>query len=403
MDLIVNADEFVLTYNLSTPSQTDLIINNQWLPVFLIPGDTLFMTMNLSDSNFLDNIKFEGKYASINEYKQKRRKKLKSNFEQKCAKLINSKLQIVELQNSIDSISAIEMNFLNDYTENNQLPEWYLTYERNQTLYNSTMAKITKLEPELYDKFLNDIEINNPDAIICPNYYGFLNTYFEKFIPEQIDIDERRKILGLKYLQAADSLLTEEVEEIYKCYIISSFIIDFGMYELASKVINEEKDKMMNVKYINYLEEYLKDRTTLTPGVTAPDFRLLDINNQYKTLGDYKGNVILLNFWFPGCTPCIQEIPYEQELVNDFEGKDFRLINICFFSTEENWYTDVNKFKMRGVHLLANENWQKRLIEEYKIGGYPHYTLIDKDGKIISNNPKRPSGGVSEDILKLLN
>ena len=101
--------------------------------------------------------------------------------------------------------------------------------------------------------------------------------------------------------------------------------------------------------------------------------------------------------------PCISEIPYERKLVDDLQNEKFRLINICLFSSEENWRKTIYKFEMKGEHLFANVNWQNKLVKEYKLSSYPHYTLIDKKGKIISNNPKRPSEGLKEEILKLLN
>lgn len=406
-ELIRNSNEYILTYNLSSPSETELIINNLILYLFLVPGDTLFMTLNISELNkSLDNIHFKGDYAIINEYKLQRLKKYGKYFEQKCAELFNANNDTKILQTSIDSVKAVELNFLNSFAKNVRLPEWYLTYETNQIIYNSAFIKIAYKEPELYSDFLNEIEINNSDAIICPNYYGFLNIHFENLFRKELlkmDIAERKREMGFRYLKAIDSLLTGEVKEIYRTYIIYSFIIDFGMYELASKIINEEKEQNNDSKYVKYLEGYLEDRMKLKAGIKAPQFYLKNIKDEFKSLSDFKESVLLLNFWFPGCKPCLQEIPFEKELVRNFKDKNFHLINICFFTSEENWQKAINKLGMEGINLFANENWQKKLIEGYKISAYPHYTLINKDGKVYSNNPKRPSEGVSEDILNLLN
>jgi thiol-disulfide isomerase/thioredoxin len=135
----------------------------------------------------------------------------------------------------------------------------------------------------------------------------------------------------------------------------------------------------------------------------APDFYLQNVDNEYNSLSDYKGKIVLLNFWFPGCKPCIKEIPYERELVKNFKDRDFLLINICFFTSKESWISAIQKYKMEGIHLYAVKNWQEKLINEYDIAGYPHYTLIDKKGNIFSNHSRHPSQGIAEDILVLLN
>ncbi len=400
-----DSSEVILTYNLSCPSSVELFINNLQLPLFLIPGDTLFIIADLTQSDLLSEIVFKGNLSSINEYKLQRTIKYGKSFEQKCAELFNANNDTNLLYAKIDSIKTEELNFLNSFIKNISLPEWYLTYETNQILYNAAYIKIAYKEPEQYKDLLNEIKINNANAIICPSYYGFLSIHFNNLLLSkeilQMSLAERKKDMGPRYLKATDSLLTGEVKEVYKTYIISSFIIDFGMYDVASNIIAEEKGKM-NEKYINYLEEYLIDRTTLKPGVSAPDFYLQDINNKLTTLNEYKGNIVLLNFWFPGCTPCINEIPYERKLVDEFENSNFKLINICLFSSEENWRKTIEKFEMKGEHLFANENWQKILIEKYKLVSYPSYILIDETGTIISSSPKRPSEGIGEEIAKLL-
>ena len=400
-----DSSEVILTYNLSCPSSVELFINIIKLPLFLVPGDTLFIIADLSQADLLSKIVFKGNLSLINEYKFQRMKIYGKNFEQKCAELFNANNDINILHAKIDSIKAEELNFLNNFAQSTSLPEWYLTYETNQILYNSACIKISYKEPEKYIDLLNEIKINNAHAIISPSYYGFLNIHFNNLLLSkeilQMNLAERKKEMGPRYLKATDSLLSGEIKDVYKTYVISSLIIDFGMYDVASNIIAEEKDKM-NEKYIKYLEEYLSDRITLKPGVLAPDFYLQDINNNFTTLNDYKGNIVLLNFWFPGCKPCINEIPYERKLVDEFENKKFKLINICFFSSEENWRKTIEKFEMKGEHLFANENWQKILVEKYKLGSYPSYILIDETGKIISSSPKRPSEGIGEEITKLL-
>ena len=343
--------------------------------------------------------------------------KFKKSFEDKCAELSRSNLSVMDLQNAIDSVEAVELDFLNNYLEENSLPNWYINYERDQIIYRAAFDKVVKINswkwanieekiPNNYYDFINDIKINNEDALISQYYYAFLWTYFNKFLPNDIykmNVSERRKIIGSEYLKICDSLLTGEIKEVFNTFIVSHSIIDQGMYELAEGVIEKQKFGKQNLKYVDYLERYLKDKSTLKIGTKAPAFYLTDTKNESKSLSDFKGSVLLLNFWFPGCTPCVIEVPFEQKLVNDFKNKNFYLINICFYSSKENWLNAIDKLRMSGINLFANTNWQKKLIEDYKISSHPHYTLIDRNGNIFSNNPKRPSEGVSEDIIQLLN
>jgi thiol-disulfide isomerase/thioredoxin len=414
-----NTDDLILSFKISSPTEASLIIDEYlWLPVFLVPDDTLYMSLDLSDSSkIVENIRFDGKYASINEYRIRRFENFRESFEDKCAELGRNDLSVMELQNAIDSVETIELSFLNNYIEENSLPKWFIEYERNQINYRAAFDKTYKIinwkwnntEKEVpinYYGFIKNIKINNEDALISPYYYYFLWQYFSRFLPNEIykmDVSERRKIVRLKLFEISDSLLTGEVKDVFRTLITSQLIIDQGMYSLAEDKIIEQKSRTNNLKYVNYLENYLKDKLTLKSGVNAPEFYLQEISSEFKSLNDYKGNMVLLNFWFPGCMPCISEIPFERKLVDDLQNEKFILINICLFSSEENWRKTIYKFEMKGEHLFANVSWQNKLVKEYKLSSYPHYTLIDKKGKVISNNPKRPSEGIKEEILKLLN
>ncbi len=414
-----NTDDLILSFKISSPTEASLIIDEYlWLPVFLVPDDTLYMSFDLSDSSkIIQSISFKGKYASINNYKIKRYKKFKESFEDKCAALSRSNLSVMELQNAIDSVENIELHFLNNYLEKNTLPNWFINYERNQIIYRAAFDKAVKINswkwanieekiPNNYYDFINDIKINNEDALISQYYYYFIWTYFNRFLPNDIykmEVNERRKIIGAKYLEISDSLLTGEIKDVFNAFIISHYIIDKGMYELADGIIKKQKLGKNDLKYATYLERCLNDKSTLKTGAKAPAFYLIDTKNESKSLSDFSGSVLLLNFWFPGCAPCKQEIPFEQKLVNDFKNKRFYLINICFYSSELNWINAIDNLGMDGINLFANENWQKKLIEDYKISGFPHYALVDKNGNIFSNHSKRPSEGLKEDITKLIN
>lgn len=413
-----NNGEYVLNFNISAPSDVYLKVNEDLqIPLFLIPGDTLYMTLDLSDSsNILKRIKFEGKSASINEYKAMRREKFGVRYLEKCARIVRANLPVMDMQDSLDFISMEEIDFLNEYSNNNTIPKWYLDFASNQIIYTTAdykcyyliSRKWQKIEEEMpnnYLKFLDEIKINNDEVLISPYYYYFLKEYFELSYPDSIykmNVTERRKILGIHALKNAEDILFGEVKDVYSTFVISQFIIDIGEYKLAEDIINDPQRKIVSLKYSNYLEKYLEDKSSLKPGKKAPEINLLNSKNEYKNLDNYKGNLILLNFWYPGCKPCVNEIPFEKELVNEFKNEKFKLINICLFNTEESWKNAINKLGMEGTNLFANKNWEDKLINEYKLAGFPHYTLIDKNGNIFSNNPRRPSDGVSEEILKLL-
>ena len=292
----------------------------------------------------------------------------------------------------------------NKYVKVHALPKWYLDYIKNQILYKAAIIEMSYHETKNHNNYLRKVKINNQCAVLSSNYYGFINQYFFKLFQKEFSNKsvDTRHILGQTFLRYPDSLLTGEVRSIYRAYVISSFIIDYGLYDKAEKIIGKEGSGIESSKYVEYLKRYLSDREKLKSGTKAPNFYLLDSENNFKTLDDYQGNIVLLNFWFPGCTGCRIELSFEHKILDRYKNYNFKLINICFYSSGKNWRKALDQLGMRGVNLFANESWQNKLIQNYRIGSYPHYTLINVKGEIISNNPLRPSAGLSDEIQKFL-
>ncbi|MGA7721988.1 MAG: TlpA disulfide reductase family protein [Ignavibacteriaceae bacterium] len=414
-----------LIYRISMPTSgiyCSLFMDNDIkLNLFLVPNDTLFVTLDFTDTiNVMQNIEFKGRFASINIYLLKKNIDIGNQLSYQRSGVYKSSIDLTAYADSLDSIDNEELKYLNNYNKTNNLPRWYLRYEKNRMAYNSAGKKIiepshseyaTSKEvniPRHYFDFLNNIKIDNKESIILIDYYRFLGNYFyEKYFSQEIKHmnynNEREKKTIAIDLQCADKYLTGEVEDIYKCFIISNAIINHPeISQFIDSVINESSNRFNNNKYLSFLKDYSKYTLRLNPGDKAPNFYLPDQNNQYVNLTDYKGKVILLNFWFPGCVPCLKEIPFEKKLEEDFKGKNFSLINICMQTPKEYWIKSLSQFNLEGINLFAAGNWENNIIKNYFINRWPHYTLIDKNGNIYSNNFNRPSEGISEDIIKLL-
>ncbi|UHG93977.1 peroxiredoxin family protein [Spirosoma oryzicola] len=123
------------------------------------------------------------------------------------------------------------------------------------------------------------------------------------------------------------------------------------------------------------------------------------------TLSQYKGQVIYLSFWFATCGACIQEMLYENKLVEQFKDKPVKIVSICIGTpgTANNqqllkWKAASKRFGLKTIDLYANSAWTKTLSEKYIVSTYPHYVLIGADGNIIENFAERPSQGIAAKI-----
>ena len=142
--------------------------------------------------------------------------------------------------------------------------------------------------------------------------------------------------------------------------------------------------KYPNSEYILSLKSANAKSPYLSIGIKAPDFALPDENGETKTLSDYKGKYVLLDFWATWCKPCIQEIPHLTRAKNYFANKNFEIISIC---VDRN--TEVQKSIWKKTIAKHNTNWtqlyeeSEMTLRKYKISGFPTLILINPEGIIV--------------------
>ncbi len=113
---------------------------------------------------------------------------------------------------------------------------------------------------------------------------------------------------------------------------------------------------------------------------TAPDFTLPDAKGQRLRLADYKGKVVLLNFWATWCGPCKAEIPWFIEFQKEYQAKGFTVLGV---SLDEDGWKVINPYaaeqKINYPVLLGNEEVNQLY---GGIEALPTTLLIGRDGKI---------------------
>jgi cytochrome c biogenesis protein CcmG/thiol:disulfide interchange protein DsbE len=119
-------------------------------------------------------------------------------------------------------------------------------------------------------------------------------------------------------------------------------------------------------------------------GKPAPDFTLEDASGARVRLSDYKGKVVLLNFWATWCAPCKAEIPWFAEFERTYKRRGFVVLGVSM--DDDGWksvrpYMDAKKIGYRIA--LGNET----LAKNYGgVESLPETLLIDRDGRIAARH-----------------
>jgi peroxiredoxin len=131
------------------------------------------------------------------------------------------------------------------------------------------------------------------------------------------------------------------------------------------------------------------------------DFTLKDMNNRDVRLSDFKGKVILLDFWATWCAPCKVEIPWFVEFQDKYGPAGLQVVGISVDDTHEQLKPFVTQLKMNYVVLqgLGHDDVQNAYGPMW---GIPVTVLISRDGKICAKHTGMSAKEAFEDEIRSL-
>jgi peroxiredoxin len=112
----------------------------------------------------------------------------------------------------------------------------------------------------------------------------------------------------------------------------------------------------------------------------APDFALKDAAGKVVHLSDYKGKVVLLDFWATWCGPCRIEIPWFTEMQRKYKDEGFAVLGVSM--DDEGWEVVKPFLSQAGVNyrvVIGNDETAQMY---GGVDALPTTFLIDRDGKI---------------------
>ncbi|MFV8353498.1 TlpA family protein disulfide reductase [Flavobacterium sp. XS2P14] len=145
---------------------------------------------------------------------------------------------------------------------------------------------------------------------------------------------------------------------------------------ILNKELSKEEIKNKKTDIKNKLKAE-KDFRNELDGSKIGELNLEDLNGEKFNLENLKGKIIVLNFWFTRCKPCVAEFPELNNLKQKYINQEVEFFAVTWNNTEI-----INKFLINHKLDFTIVPNGKTIIDQFKIPHYPYNIIIDKDGKI---------------------
>jgi thiol-disulfide isomerase/thioredoxin len=133
-----------------------------------------------------------------------------------------------------------------------------------------------------------------------------------------------------------------------------------------------------------------KIQAALAVDTVFPDFDVKDLDGKPLALANYKGKVVMIDFWATWCGPCVGEVPNVADVYQKYHDKGFEIIGVSLDREGDKGRltTFIKEHHMPWRQFYDGKYWQNELAVKYGVHSIPATYLLDGSGKIIAKNAR---------------
>ena len=158
--------------------------------------------------------------------------------------------------------------------------------------------------------------------------------------------------------------------------LLKQIKVDFPQSEIAKNIDQA----------VASLEQQAASDRLLAIGHPFPAFDEKDLNGQPLSPANFKGKIVLIDFWATWCGPCVAELPNVIAAYEKFHGKGFEIIGISLDKSRDALTGFIKEKNMPWAQYFDGLGWENKLGQQCGIRSIPATFLLDSEGRIIAKN-----------------
>ena len=235
-------------------------------------------------------------------------------------------------------------------------------------------------DPRVHDKIFIDMKFVSifKILIILILVYCLINNFTKTVIPAEAGIQNQSHWIPV-YTGMTEKIMYRSVRDSTLFFCSDNFAFANGMGKPLTKASSNGKEKPL-----------------------AHDFTLNDICGKKVTLSQFRGKVVILNFWSIFCGPCLKEMPHLNKLYLEFNDKGLVVLGVAEDPAEKPVKSYIEEKKIVFPILMDKK---RKVYYKYSLYGIPVSFLINKRWEIVEKiigQTEWDSSQIREKIFKLL-
>ena len=323
--------------------------------IYNLPTDTIFITQNkgkTSEDVFVGTVKKNGKFSFKVDFPEKDYYVLRLSDDQTLNLIIQNEEE-VKIYGDGKNI-FMHSNIVGSEASSNL--NGFMRYYAQYNMKLDSAKNYLKQNPDKQQQV---------NASFKPLYDSFIKVR-QEFIDNNIDSPA---LIG--------SLTSINVQK------------EFELYEKVVKALDQSFSESPTVQRI--VSELDKNRKAVeaskpfSPGSDVKEIAMNNPDGEELKLSDYKGKVVLVDFWASWCGPCRKENPTVVKLYEKYKEDGFEVFSVSLDKSKDRWVSAIEKDNLTwDGHVSDLKGWQNAAAKEYGVSSIPFTVLLDREGKVIN-------------------